>query len=303
MSSTIFPLFSCYPVRYLHLYVLSLLCFLPWGSLWSPARCRCESGAVWLRWSGRSRSGCRAACGTAPRPGYLRSSAPACSPRPSSYEHAAPCAHVNTGSSVLLDRQNPHRDDITTAVLDLSTIRVTARSRSHSLDDIYFRSLVLQASSSFQLTKIMTISVSFTRPDASIGLWKTYRRSNKMKIRCYQENTPTAWQIPLPRYVIEIGQFTVCIYTRVIQDTCPLPPALSAGHPRICPRSLSAHGCNLVSSSPAGWACPSCSGLHTLQEPRNTQEQGVCFFLNLLLVQINSTASTWKTRPLLKITL
>lgn len=184
------------------------LCFLPWGSLWSPARCQFESGAVWLRWSGRSRSGCRVACGTAPRPEYPRSSAPACSPRPSSYEHAAPCTHVNTGSSVFLDQQNPHRDDITTVVLDLSTIRVTARSRSHSLDDIYFWSLVLQASSSFQLTKIMTISVSFTRPDASIGLWKTYRQKKKMKIRCYQENTQTAWQIPLPRYVIEI----YCIY-------------------------------------------------------------------------------------------
>lgn len=58
------------------------------------------------------------------------------------------------------------------------------------------------------------------------------------------------------------------------QDTCLSPPALSEGLPRISPQSGSAHGCNPVSSSPGGPSSPDCSGLHTLQRRRNTQEEG-----------------------------
>ena len=36
----------------------------------------------------------------------------------------------------------------------------------------------MQAISSFQLTKIMAISASFTRPDSDIGLWKTYTKTH-----------------------------------------------------------------------------------------------------------------------------
>lgn len=60
-----------------------------------------------------------------------------------------------------------------TAVHGLLIMRKTACTRPRSLDHTYFTSLVLQASNSFQFTKIMAISKSFSRPDSDIGLWKT----------------------------------------------------------------------------------------------------------------------------------
>lgn len=44
---------------------------------------------------------------------------------------------------------------------------------------IYLTNFELQASSSFQLTKIMLISDSFSRPDADMGLQKTYTSRGK----------------------------------------------------------------------------------------------------------------------------
>lgn len=70
-----------------------------------------------------------------------------------------------------------------TSVHDLLIRRKTACTTPRWLDHTYFTSLVLQPNSSFQFTKIMSISDSFSLPDSDIGLWKTCKHTPGRK-RC-----------------------------------------------------------------------------------------------------------------------
>ena len=158
---------------------------------------------------------------------------------------------------------------------------------------------MLQASSSFQLTKIMAISASFSRPDSDIGLWKTYTNTHIRTHTHTHTHTHTNTDIK-PSDSKRLLHWILCIFIFDLnqQDTCLSPPALSEGLPRISPQSGSAHGCNPVSSSPGGPASPDCSGLHTLQRRRNTQEEGLWrLFFFFFFEQMYSTK---KIKPLLQ---
>lgn len=75
------------------------------------------------------------------------------------------------------------------------------------------------------------------------------------------------------------------------------PLIRSAGLQHISPQSRSAHGCNPVSSSPGGSASPGWSGLHTLQEKRNTHEGGLLFFCIKQKKKNNTTCAATSTKP------
>lgn len=67
---------------------------------------------------------------------------------------------------------------------------------------------MLQAISSFQLTKIMAISASFTRPDSDIGLWKTYTKTHTHQYR----HEAVRW---LPHWILCIFIYDLVSKTRV----------------------------------------------------------------------------------------
>lgn len=123
-----------------------------------------------------SRNGCRAACGTARQPGYLQSSPLDCSLHPSSYERGAPCTHTQDKPPTCFFtlKKNLHKHSSQHFLTLSETLSPLLCPQG-----IYLTNFELQASSSFQLTKIMFISDSFSRPDADMGLQKTYTSRGK----------------------------------------------------------------------------------------------------------------------------